>query len=244
MEYILSNISSFNLANITNSVYIFSNIVSGDPYRVVAEVYDTLYFQHILTDVKLGDANAEYFWPTDDVSGLDFTLETEAAGIQYTIDSSIIRSDEIPFYIYTNVTQPSVQGYQLQYDLYAEPVTRETYQPHSKMKYITTVITTLSNVDGPFLTRYVMSDLDTLVGYNIYYSLKVKPPNDDWYYLRAHTLFAENVVTIDPGFVVQVLPIDLSSTESIQFTRTATDHYINRFLVYHIQEYSVEEYIT
>ena len=163
MEYVLSNVSSYNIANITNNVYVFSNIVSGDPYRIVAEVYDTIFFQHILTNVRLGDTNSEYFWPTDNVSSLVFTLETEAQGIVYEIMGNIIRSDEIPLFIYTNITDPLIHNYALQYDIYAEPIIPETYKPHKKKKYITDRITELDD----HLTRYYMGDLDTLEGYNI-----------------------------------------------------------------------------
>lgn len=242
--YLLSNISSFNIANITESVYVFSNIVSGDPYRIVAEVYDTLDFSHILTNVRLGNATSEYFWPTDDVSSLAFTLETEENGIVYEIKTDIIGSDEIPLFIYTNITDPLIQGYTLQYDLFAEPVIPKTYKLHVKKKYITSNITSLSNVNDPFLTRYVMADLDTLVGYNIYYSLKLRPPNDDkWYFFKSHELIAENIVTIDPGFVVNIVPLETSSIDSMRFQRTALDHYINRYLTYQVQEYTRDDYL-
>jgi hypothetical protein len=241
MEYVLSNVSNYNIANIADQVYVFSNIVSGDPYRIVAEVYDTHDFQHILTDVRLGDTNSEYFWPTDNVDGLDFTLETEAQGISYTIMEDIIRSDEIPLFISANITDPLVQNYTLEYDLYAEPVLSETYKPHRKKKYITNQI---ANLDG-HLTRYYMGGLDTLVGYNIYYSLKINPPDDpNWYFIKAHALVAENVVTIDPGFHVEITPLEPSSVESIRFRRVATEFYLNRFMKYHIEEFSLQKYLN
>lgn len=241
MEYVLSNVSSYNIANIANNVYVFSNIVSGDPYRIVAEVYDTFDFQHILTDIRLGDTNSEYFWPTDNVEGLAFTLETEEQGITYNIMANIIRSDEIPVFIYVHITDPLVQNYTLRFDLYAEPVIAETYKPHRKKKYITDEINYLSG----YLTRYYMGDLDTLVGYNIYYSIQIKPPDETkWYYLKAHELIATNVVTIDPGFRVELLQLEPSSVEMLRFRRVATDHYINRYLNYHIEEMSLQNYLV
>ena len=238
-QFILNNVNNYNLANITASTYVFSNIVSGDPYRIVADVFDKLDFKHSLTNVKLGDPGSDYFWPTDDVSGLDFTLETEASGIQYEIKYESIRSDEIPVFIHSNISD--MPGYQLQYDFYAEPVNPYTYKKHNKKKYITNDI---ANIDDT-MTRYYMGDLDTLVGYNIFYSLKVKPPGEtDWYYLNAHTPVAENVVTIDPGFRVDLVPIEQSSVESVRFRRIATDFFHNRYLNHQIEEMDIVDYIT
>lgn len=238
-HFILNNVNNYNLANITANIYVFSNIVSGDPYRIVADVFDNLDFTHSLTNVKLGDPGNEYFWPTDNVSGLDFTLETEANDIHYEIKYDIIRSDEIPVFVHLNVSD--MPGYQLQYDFYAEPVNPYTYKKHNKKKYITNDI---ANIDDA-ITKYYMGDLDTLVGYNIYYSLKIKPPDDaDWYYLKAHALIAENVVTIDPGFHVELTPIEQSSVEAVRFRRLATDFFHNRYLNYQIEELTINEYIN
>jgi hypothetical protein len=167
-----------------------------------------------------------------------------SATLFLVILEDIIRSDEIPVFIYANITDPLIQNYTIQFDLYAEPVISETYKVHSKKKYITSNLEYLQENSTPFLTRFYMGDLDTLVGYNIYYSLKIKPPNDDWYFFKSHELIAENVVTIDPGFHIQLSPIEPSSVDSIRFTRVATDHYINRYLGYHVEEFTTDSYLN
>ena len=236
-QFILSNVNSYNLADITANTYVFNNIVSGDPYRIVADVFDKLDFKHSLTNVKLGDPGNEYFWPTDDVSGFDFTLDTEANGIRYEIKYESIRSDEIPVFVHANITD--MPGYQLQYDFYAEPVDGYTYKKHNKKKYVTHDITELES-----MTRYYMGDLDTLVGYNIFYSLKIKPPGEtDWYYIKAHAPIAQNVVTIDPGFRVDLIQVEQSSVEAVRFRRVATDFFHNRYLNHQIEELEIYEYI-
>jgi hypothetical protein len=236
MELTLSNISNYNISNITTASYFFSNITPGDPYRVVADVYDNLDFQHILTNVVLGNA-AGYIWPVDDISGLDFGIEL-ADDISFEIKKEYIRPDEIPVFIHCNISDPSVSNYVIRFDLYAEPLVDITYKPHTKKKFVSNEISEFSD----HLIKYYLSDLDMLVPYNVYYSLKVKPPDtNEWKYVTAHTLIDTNVTTIDPGFHVELRLRDHAPIDKLTFVRAVGGYFVNRHLTYHVREYRVED---
>lgn len=234
MELTLSNISNYNISNVTTASYFFSNITPGDPYRVVADVYDNLDFQHILTNVVLGNG---YIWPVDDISGLDFKIEMKD-DISYEIKKEYIRPDEIPVFIHCNISDPDVSDYVIQFDLYAEPLVEITYKPHTKKKFVSKEISNISD----HLVKYYLSDLDMLIPYSVYYSLKVKPPDiNEWKYVTAHTLIETNVTTIDPGAIVHLSTSHRVPNNKITFVRTASGYFINRNLTYHVREYNVED---
>ena len=237
MELILSNISNYNISNVTSASYFFSNVTPGDPYRVIGDVYDHLDFQHVLTNVVLGNG---YIWPVDDISGLDFTLEL-TNDISYEIKKEYIRPDEIPVFIRCNISDPSVSDYVIQFDLYAEPLLALTYKPHTKKKYVSNEISQFDD----HLVKYYLGDLDMLVSYNVYYSLKIKPPDtNEWKYVTAHTLIESNVTTTDPGVRVILSPIHTSAVEKLSFERIANGYVVNRNLTYHVREYAVGDLYT
>lgn len=225
MEYHLSNINHYTLPGITQQVYTFSDIVSGDPYRVVADVYDGPRYQLILSNVVLGAD--QYFWPTDNIAFDD-------SHFGYEIKEDLIFATEIPLFITLDLDQVPTDT-RVRFDIYAEPVETYTYKRHRKKKFQTDDI-----VDT--LTRFFMSDLDMRVSYNIYYSLKVKQPEwDEFKFYKSHVLVQSNVVTKDPGVYVSVSPIEISSVESIRVNRVATDYYYNRRLGMLVRAYHVSE---
>jgi hypothetical protein len=225
MEYNLSNINHYTLPEITQTVYTFSDIVSGDPYRVVADVYDSVNYQHILSNVVLG--SEQYFWPTDNI-------EFDDSHIGYEIKDDLIFATEIPLFITVDINQIPADT-RIRFDIYTEPVETYTYKTHRKKKFQTDDITDT-------LTRFFMSDLDMRVTYNVYYSLKVKRPNwDEFKFYKSHILVRSNVVTKDPGVYVSLTPIEVSSIETIHVNRAATEYYYNRRLGMHVKEYHVSD---
>lgn len=234
MELTLSNINNYNISNVTTASYYFSNITPGDPYRVIADVYDNLDFQHVLTNAVIGHG---YLWPVDDISGLDFSIELKD-DISYEIKKEYIRPDEIPVFIHCNISDPSVSNYVIQFDLYAEPLVDITYKPHTKKKFVSNEISEFSDQ----LIKYYLSDLDMLVPYSVYYSLKVKPPDtNEWKYVTAHTLIDTNVTTIDPGIRIELNTDHRVPIKRLSFVRTASGYFINRNITYHVREYNVED---
>lgn len=234
MELLLSNISSYNISNITSSSYYFSNLTAGDPYRVVGEVYDNLNFQHILTNVVLGDG---YIWPVDDISDLDFTIEMKE-DISFQIKKEYIRPDEIPVFIHCNILDPIVTNYTIQFDLYAEPLIELTYKPHTKKRYVTNEINEIADN----YIKYYLNDLDMLIPYDIYYSLKIKPPDiNEWKYVTTHSLIDTNVMTTNPGMRVDLSIPDRMPINAIYITRTVSGYFFYRTLSYHVREHRVED---
>lgn len=229
MEYNLSNINNFTLPEFTNTVYTFTDITSGDPYRVIADVYDGNNFQNILSHVVLGSDTNGYFWPTDNI-------EFDDSHIQYEIKYETIFATEIPLCItIDNLEDLTATGTKIQFDVYAEPTVSYTYTQHPKKKFQTGDI-----VDT--VTQFYMSDLGILVGYNIFYSLKVKLPGSNSYqFYKSHILVASNVRTIDPGVHVDMVPIEPSSVETIRVQRVASEHYFHRRLMMIVRKYSVDE---
>jgi hypothetical protein len=226
MEYTLSNINHFTLPEITKTVYTFTDITSGDPYRVVADVYDSQNFQHILSNVVLG--NGGYFWPTDNV-------EFDDSHIKYEIKYDSVFSTEIPLRITVEKWEElEATGTKIKFDVYTEPV--ENYTQHPNKKFQTEDI-----VDK--VTWFYMSDLGILVAYNIFYSLKVKLPGSDRYkFYKSHVLVASNVRTSDPGVHVEIVPlIDSVLEETIRVRRIASEYYYTRRLQMNVRKYSIEE---
>jgi len=234
MELILSNINNYTISNITNTSYWFSNITPGDPYRVVADVFDQLDFQHILTNIVLSNG---YIWPVDDISGLDFGIELKD-DIAYEIKKAYIRPDEIPVFIHCNITDVNVSNYSIQFDLYAEPLTPYTYKPHTKKKYVSNEIVNLADNT----IKYYLSDLDMLITYNIFASLKIKPPGtDEWKYVTSHVPIASNITTIDPGVYINLIPLLQEQIEKMCFIRKGSGYVLDRSLTYHVREYKLED---
>lgn len=229
MEYTLSNINHFTLPDITNTVYTFTDITSGDPYRVVADVYDSQNFQNILSNVILG--KGEYFWPTDNV-------EFDDSHIKYEIKYDSVFSTEIPLFITVEKwDELDATGTKIKFDVYAEPVENYTYTQHPNKKFQTEDI-----VDK--VTRFYMSDLGILVAYNIFYSLKVKLPGSDRYkFYKSHVLVASNVRTSDPGVHVEIVPLIDSALvgETIRVRRIASEYYYTRRLQMNVRKYRIEE---
>lgn len=242
-QYEIGNVNHFTLPALATEVFEFANITSGDPYQVIADVYDRTGFEHLLHHAILGET--QYFWPTDDVSGTGLDGVDLAPGLDelmtqvtYEVKFEAIRQDEIPIFIHTgNVMADGSAGagLEIRYDLYAEPTVEYTYKEHVPKKFVTSVIR--GTVNDEYVTRYYLADLDTLIAYDLFYSLQVrlKDSDDEWIYLQSHELIAENVVTVDPGFRVEIAD-PVSSVRSCTFVRRAVDHYHNRHLRYHIQE--------
>jgi hypothetical protein len=228
-EFNLSNINHFTLSDITNKEYVFEGIIPGDPYRVVADVYDSQNFQHILSNVVLGSTNQHgYFWPTDDI-------EFDDSNIEYEIKYDSIFSTEIPLFItVNNLDALNTAGTKIQFDIYTEPI-KDDYAQHPNKKFQTGDI-----VEN--LTRFFMSDLGVLVPYNIFYSLKVKfADSDDYKFYKSHVLVASNVRTTDPGVHVDIVPIEPSSVETLRLRRVVSEHYQGRRLKIHVKKYLVSD---
>ena len=229
-EFNLSNINHFTLPDITNQEYIFEGITPGDPYRVVADVYDSQKFQQILSNVVLGSTNDQhgYFWPTDNI-------EFDDSNIAYEIKYDSIFSTEIPLFItVNNLDALNDAGTNIQFDIYTEPI--NTYnEQHPKKKFQTDDI--VHN-----LTRFYMSDLGVLVSYDIFYSLKVKTAgSDDYKFYKSHVLVASNVHTTDPGVHVEIVPIEPSSVETLRLRRVVYDYYQGRRLKINVKKYLVSD---
>jgi hypothetical protein len=185
-SFVLGNIRQINKQQIFDTTYAIENLQPGVPYTMTANIKNR-YTNETTSYNPMNTGNiGETIWFESNIDGLLFTKEHSKL---YNIVPIGYENDNIIIEISHDMPVEYIDGFsdtKFKFDIFAEPqnspspsICLNTYEMESNNSY----------------SEFAITDVESNLQYNIYYSMLVNENDTKWLYMHSH-VYVGNIQTI------------------------------------------------